>query len=235
MSEGLIARLLDQADCEGWPRYIRDLFRAAAEDLKYSRTALRRIADGLDDCQCEHDDENCCARIADYCCPFCIATVALLGEPEATNAVDPSAQPRESRPRASEDSSDLSAAASLREPPQEPWQPIATYGTRCDYVLLNSSAHGRVIGAHVTGDVWHLVGVGAVSSESERPTHWMPLPSPPASAPAPQTHLTRFEVIDESGRAFSRWDCHVELSYQDDGRTLKVFVGAAAPAPKEEA
>ena len=60
------------------------------------------------------------------------------------------------------------------------WQPIETYRGD-DYVLLLSSAHGRVIGGHVTGDVWHLVGVGAVTSPSERPTHWMPLPNFPAA------------------------------------------------------
>ncbi len=138
----------------------------------------------------------------------------------ATNAVDPSAQLRESQARAQPDPKSsiaaslrepppLEAAAreflaavertddhtqwfdaiarlhralpnALREPPQAPWQPIETYGDRSDYVLLNSSAHGRVIGAHVTGDVWHLIGVGCVTSESERPTHWLPLPSPPA-------------------------------------------------------
>jgi len=36
--------------------------------------------------------------------------------------------------------------------------------------------------------------------------------------------LTRFEVIDENGRAYTEHYCNVELSYQDDGRTLKVFV-----------
>ncbi len=53
------------------------------------------------------------------------------------------------------------------------------------YVLLMSPAHGKVIGAHVTGDVWHLVGVGCVTSGSERPTHWIPLPpSPPLAGDA---------------------------------------------------
>lgn len=71
------------------------------------------------------------------------------------------------------------------------WHPIETAPTDGRYMLLNSSAHGRVIGAHVAGDVWHLVGVGAVTSASERPTHWMLLPDPPAGAspgasPAPQ-------------------------------------------------
>lgn len=36
--------------------------------------------------------------------------------------------------------------------------------------------------------------------------------------------VTRFEVIDESGRVCTRHNCKVELSYQDDGRTLKVFL-----------
>jgi len=36
--------------------------------------------------------------------------------------------------------------------------------------------------------------------------------------------VTRFEVIDENGRAYTEHYCKVELSYQDDGRTLKVFI-----------
>lgn len=49
---------------------------------------------------------------------------------------------------------------------------------------------------------------------------------------APQ--VTRFEVIDHRhgapsvGRVFVAWGCSVELSYQDDGRTLKVFVEGQA-------
>lgn len=39
----------------------------------------------------------------------------------------------------------------------------------------------------------------------------------------------RFEVIDETGRAYSRWGVDIELHYQDDGRTLKVFVTESAP------
>ncbi len=37
-------------------------------------------------------------------------------------------------------------------------------------------------------------------------------------------NVTRIEVIDESGRAYSKWDCKVEVSVQDGGRTLKLFV-----------
>lgn len=35
---------------------------------------------------------------------------------------------------------------------------------------------------------------------------------------------TRFEVINETGRVLTRWGVKVKLSYQDDGRTLKVFL-----------
>jgi hypothetical protein len=40
------------------------------------------------------------------------------------------------------------------------------------------------------------------------------------------SNVTRVEVIDETGRAYVAWDksIGVELSLQDDGRTLKVFV-----------
>lgn len=50
----------------------------------------------------------------------------------------------------------------------------------------------------------------------------------------PQARVNRFEVIDEKGRVYVRSDIlldgpgvKVTLSYQDDGRTLKVFVKAA--------
>jgi hypothetical protein len=36
--------------------------------------------------------------------------------------------------------------------------------------------------------------------------------------------VTRLEVIDTNGRVYQKWNCNVELSYQDDGRTLKVFI-----------
>ena len=36
--------------------------------------------------------------------------------------------------------------------------------------------------------------------------------------------LTRVEVIDEKGRAYVADGVSVRLDYQDDGRTLKVFV-----------
>lgn len=37
-------------------------------------------------------------------------------------------------------------------------------------------------------------------------------------------NVTRFEVIDENGRAYVRHGVKVEQSLQDDGRTLKVFI-----------
>ncbi len=36
--------------------------------------------------------------------------------------------------------------------------------------------------------------------------------------------ITRIEIIDGVKREFSKWDCEIELSVQDGGRTLKVFV-----------
>jgi hypothetical protein len=38
--------------------------------------------------------------------------------------------------------------------------------------------------------------------------------------------VTRVEVIDHNGRSYTNFDTNnkVELSYQDDGRTLKVFI-----------
>ena len=36
--------------------------------------------------------------------------------------------------------------------------------------------------------------------------------------------VTRLEVIDHTGRAYVIKNADVELSYQDDGRTLKIFV-----------
>jgi len=42
------------------------------------------------------------------------------------------------------------------------------------------------------------------------------------------THkVTRVEVIDQEGRSYVNWDDNnkVELSFQDDGKTLKVFIG----------
>jgi hypothetical protein len=36
--------------------------------------------------------------------------------------------------------------------------------------------------------------------------------------------VTRFEVIDETGRAYTRREVTVELQLQDDDRTLKAFI-----------
>lgn len=38
--------------------------------------------------------------------------------------------------------------------------------------------------------------------------------------------VNRVEVIDETGRAYVKWEdkLDVELSYQDSGRTLKIFI-----------
>ncbi len=40
--------------------------------------------------------------------------------------------------------------------------------------------------------------------------------------------ITRIEVIDKEGRSYVKWDCEVTESVQDNGRTLKIFVGEIA-------
>lgn len=51
--------------------------------------------------------------------------------------------------------------------------------------------------------------------------------------PTDTQRVTRVEVIDSRGRVYSTRECRVELSYQDDGRTLKVFVIDAASSSGE--
>lgn len=36
--------------------------------------------------------------------------------------------------------------------------------------------------------------------------------------------INRFEVIDKNGRAYTNMDCKITLSFQDEGRTMKVFI-----------
>ena len=45
------------------------------------------------------------------------------------------------------------------------------------------------------------------------------------------TRVTRFEVIDETGRVIVKYGVAIEASLQDDGRTLKVFTRTVTPAP----
>ncbi len=45
---------------------------------------------------------------------------------------------------------------------------------------------------------------------------------------AAEQQVTRLEVIDEAGRAFTRRNCRLELSYQDNGCTLKIFVAPSS-------
>ncbi len=41
----------------------------------------------------------------------------------------------------------------------------------------------------------------------------------------PEDNVTRVEVIDSNGRAYVNLDVkHLEFSYQDDGKTLKLFI-----------
>ena len=40
----------------------------------------------------------------------------------------------------------------------------------------------------------------------------------------PTNETTRFEVIDGSGRRLVEYGVNIEISMQDDGRTMKVFL-----------
>lgn len=51
---------------------------------------------------------------------------------------------------------------------------------------------------------------------------------------ADNSKVTRFEVIDDNGRVYTTKDCKVELSYQDDGRTLKVFINSLKKQDNEQ-
>jgi hypothetical protein len=46
--------------------------------------------------------------------------------------------------------------------------------------------------------------------------------------------VNRIEVIDEKGRSYVNWDKRnkVELHYQDEGRTLKIFISKASKTDK---
>jgi hypothetical protein len=48
--------------------------------------------------------------------------------------------------------------------------------------------------------------------------------------------ITRVEVIDENGRSYVNWedDNNVSWQFQDDGKTLKVFVNKVKPKTGEE-
>ena len=49
--------------------------------------------------------------------------------------------------------------------------------------------------------------------------------TPDLSAEEKNNKITRLEVIDETGRAYVKYfDGSLELSYQDEGRTLKIFI-----------
>lgn len=54
--------------------------------------------------------------------------------------------------------------------------------------------------------------------------------------PEEQARITRIEVIDDHGRVYTKWRASIQLSIQDQGRTLKIFVTAPAEgvAPLEE-
>lgn len=69
------------------------------ERLRVAKVALHRIGDNDDGngCECQHDDENCCEKVDEYC-PTCIAAVALQAIDAAMSSSQPTAQEKESQP-----------------------------------------------------------------------------------------------------------------------------------------
>jgi fibronectin type 3 domain-containing protein len=51
----------------------------------------------------------------------------------------------------------------------------------------------------------------------------------------PLDKVTRIEIIDQKGRSYVNWDDNnkVELSFQDDEQTLKVFISRVNPDERE--
>ena len=47
-----------------------------------------------------------------------------------------------------------------------------------------------------------------------------------------QKGVTRLEIIEGSIRKFVKWDCEIEFSFQDNGKTLKIFVKDGEKTPK---
>lgn len=45
----------------------------------------------------------------------------------------------------------------------------------------------------------------------------------------PNEKVNRLEIIDENGRSYVKYHCSIETSYQDEGRTLKIFVERTPP------
>ncbi len=86
----------------------------------------------------------------------------------------------------------------------------------------------KVVGQWMTtsDDQYNLCG------DEERRTIAVPLPVPSeAEEPVRNATVTRIEVIDytrsENCRAFVKHDIkHFEFSYQDNGRTLKIFINS---------
>jgi hypothetical protein len=56
----------------------REAAEQRAADL---RVALQTIADSDDECQCDHTDDNCCARVPSGFCARCVAAASLLARP----------------------------------------------------------------------------------------------------------------------------------------------------------
>lgn len=101
------------------------------------------------------------------------------------------------------------------------WQPIDTAPKNSQFILVYALSDFCTYCVFWDYNQWTISG-----SKGQKlpvtPNYWQPLPE----APKEETNeTTRFEVIDSSGRVYVNNNCTIELSYQDDNRTLKVFIG----------
>lgn len=76
------------------------------------------------------------------------------------------------------------AAAALDAAQAQPWQPIATAPKDADVLLLYQDGHGVQPGYWYDLDksdqVWVAVETQGLTGGRMQPTHWRPLPEPPA-------------------------------------------------------
>lgn len=64
-----------------------------------------------------------------------------------------------------------------------------------------------------------------VSEEAKQRTKNLYTPSHKKYIEKEETKITKVEVIDEKGRSYTNYNVkELELSYQDEGRTLKLFI-----------
>lgn len=109
------------------------------------------------------------------------------------------------------------------------WQPISTAPKDGTPVLLFTPGKGRWIAKwKKSKSVWRVVHPGSVKKQKEGPTHWMPLPDPPAKDSTVMTDEELIEFyckpeipIGEKNHRFARL-----IALADIGARVKPFMDA---------